>query len=125
MTHEHTYLGRWFRDVWGIFVNELRMILKDNGVMLIFCFAGLVYPLLYNWIYGYGVVDEMPVAVVDLSGGSYSRRYVRELDATRECAVAYDCGSLEEARGLLEGQKVHGIVLIPADLPGGITPILR
>ena len=115
MTHEHTYLGRWFRDVWGIFVNELRMILKDNGVMLIFCFAGLVYPLLYNWIYGYGVVDEMPVAVVDLSGGSYSRRYVRELDATRECAVAYDCGSLEEARGLLEGQKVHGIVLIPAD----------
>lgn len=115
MTHEHTYLGRWFRDVWGIFVNELRMILKDNGVMLIFCFAGLVYPLLYNWIYGYGVVDEMPVAVVDLSGGSYSRRYVRELDATRECGVAYDCGSLEEARGLLEGQKVHGIVLIPAD----------
>ena len=104
MTHEHTYLGRWFRDVWGIFVNELRMILKDNGVMLIFCFAGLVYPLLYNWIYGYGVVDEMPVAVVDLSGGSYSRRYVRELDATRECAVAYDCGSLEEARGLLEAQ---------------------
>ena len=115
MTHEHTYLGRWLRDAWGIFVNELRMILKDNGVMLIFCFAGLVYPLLYNWIYGYGVVDEMPVAVVDLSGGSYSRRYVRELDATRECAVAYDCGSLEEARGLLEGQKVHGIVLIPAD----------
>ena len=46
MTHEHTYLGRWLRDAWGIFVNELRMILKDNGVMLIFCFAGLVYPLL-------------------------------------------------------------------------------
>ena len=115
MTRNHTYFGQWFRDTWGIFVNELRMIVRDNGVMLIFCFAGLVYPLLYNWIYGYGVVDEMPVAVVDLSGGSYSRRYVRELDATRECAVAFDCGSLEEAKRLLEEQKVHGIVCIPAD----------
>ena len=115
MTRNHTYLGQWFRDAWGIFVNELRMIVRDNGVMLIFCFAGLVYPLLYNWIYGYGVVDEMPVAVVDLSGGSYSRRYVRELDATRECAVAFDCGSLDEAKRLLEEQKVHGIVCIPAD----------
>ena len=115
MTRNHTYLGQWIRDAWGIFVNELRMIVRDNGVMLIFCFAGLVYPLLYNWIYGYGVVDEMPVAVVDLSGGSYSRRYVRELDATRECAVAFDCGSLDEAKRLLEEQKVHGIVCIPAD----------
>ena len=115
MTRNHTYLGQWIRDAWGFFVNELRMIVRDNGVMLIFCFAGLVYPLLYNWIYGYGVVDEMPVAVVDLSGGSYSRRYVRELDATRECAVAFDCGSLDEAKRLLEEQKVHGIVCIPAD----------
>ena len=121
MTRNHTYLGQWFRDAWGIFVNELRMIVRDNGVMLIFCFAGLVYPLLYNWIYGYGVVDEMPVAVVDLSGGSYSRRYVRELDATRECAVAFDCGSLEEAKRLLEEQKVHGIVCIPADFDGKLN----
>ena len=52
---------------------------------------------------------------MDLSGGSYSRRYVRELDATRECAVAFDCGSLDEAKRLLEEQKVHGIVCIPAD----------
>ena len=121
MTRNHTYLGQWFRDAWGIFVNELRMIVRDNGVMLIFCFAGLVYPLLYNWIYGYGVVDEMPVAVVDLSGGSYSRRYVRELDATRECAVAFDCSSLEEAKRLLEEQKVHGIVCIPADFDGKLN----
>ena len=91
------------------------LIVHDNGVMLIFCFAGLVYPLLYNWIYGYGVVDEMPLAVVDLSGGSYSRRYIREIDATREASIAYDCTSLEEARQLMEKQKVHGIILIPSD----------
>ncbi|HCZ22855.1 MAG TPA: hypothetical protein DHU72_05475 [Rikenellaceae bacterium] len=121
MEEKITYIGRWLRDTWGIFVNELRMISKDSGVMLIFCFAGLVYPILYNWIYEDGVVNEMPVAVVDLSGGSYSRRYVRELDATRECAVAYDCVSMQEAQRLMEEQKVHGIVYIPAEFDDNLV----
>ena len=115
MAEKITYLGQWIRDTFRIFVDELRMVVRDNGVMLIFCFAGLVYPLLYNWIYGYGVVDEMPVAVVDNSQGSYSRRYIREVDATREVAIAYDCVSMAEARELMEQQKVHGIIYIPAD----------
>ncbi|MBO4756548.1 MAG: ABC transporter permease [Bacteroidales bacterium] len=115
MANKTTYLGQWIRETFNIFVEELRMVVRDNGVMLIFCFAGLVYPLLYNWIYGYGVVDEMPVAVVDNSQGSYSRRYIREVDATREVAIAYDCVSMAEARELMEQQKVHGIIYIPAD----------
>ena len=96
-------------------MNELKLVFSDSGVMLIFCFAGLVYPILYNYIYHDGVVDEMPVAVVDLSQGSYSRRYLREFDATRECAIAYDCVSMAEAEKLMAEQKVHGIVYIPAD----------
>ena len=110
-----SYISNWFHDVWNIFTRELRLIGRDNGVMLIFCFAGLVYPLLYNWIYHDGVVDEMPVAVVDNSRGSYSRRYVQKFDATRECAIAYDCVSMAEAEELLKEQKVHGILYIPSD----------
>jgi len=121
MEEKITYIGRWLRDTWGIFVNELRMISKDSGVMLIFCFAGLVYPILYNWIYEDGVVNEMPVAVVGPSWGSYIRRDVRELDATRECAVAYDCVSMQEAQRLMEEQKVHGIVYIPAEFDDNLV----
>ena len=113
--HNLTYLGRWFRDWLGIMANELKMIWRDGGVMLIFCFAGLVYPLLYSWIYGGGMVEEMPVAVVDQSRGEYSRRYLDKVDATRECLLCYDCADMEEARALMAGQKVHGIIYIPAD----------
>ena len=115
MAEKISYLGQWIRDTYRIFVEELRMVVRDSGVMLIFCFAGLVYPLLYNWIYGYGVVDEMPVAVVDNSQGSYSRRYIREVDATREVAITYDCVSMAEAQRLMEQQKVHGIIYVPSD----------
>lgn len=115
MAKKISYFGQWVRETFQIFVDELGMVVHDNGVMLIFCFAGLVYPLLYNWIYGYGVVDEMPVAVVDNSQGSYSRSYIQAVDATREVAIAYDCVSLAEARKLMERQQVHGIIYIPAD----------
>ena len=110
-----SYIGNWFSETWKIFINELREVFHDNGVMIIFCFAGLVYPVLYNWIYSIGSVDEMPVAAVNLSQGSYSRRYLQKLDATRECELAFDCMSLQEAQELMARQKVHGIVLIPSD----------
>ncbi|MBR5018687.1 MAG: ABC transporter permease [Bacteroidales bacterium] len=119
--HKLTYLGRWFRDWLGIMTNELKMIWRDGGVMLIFCFAGLVYPLLYSWIYGGGMVEEMPVAVVDQSRGEYSRRYLGKVDATRECRLCYDCADMEEARALMAGQKVHGIIHIPADFDSRIV----
>ena len=116
-----SYISKWFHDVWNIFTRELKLIGRDNGVMLIFCFAGLVYPLLYNWIYHDGVVDEMPVAVVDNSRGSYSRRYLQKFDATRECALAYDCASMAEAEELMKQQKVHGILYIPSDFDSRLT----
>ena len=57
----------------------------------------------------------MPVAVVDLSGGSYSRRYLQKVDATRECEILTYCTSLEEAKQLMQRRIVHGVIYIPAD----------
>jgi ABC-2 type transport system permease protein len=116
-----TYIGQWFRDIWNIFTNELNLVLHDSGVLLIFLFAGLVYPVLYNCIYGHGTVDEMPVAVVDLSHGEAGRRYISKLDATRECSVAYDCAGLAEAQALMAQGKVHGIVCIPEDFDAALA----
>ena len=115
MKKTDSFLGTWFRNWYDIFVHELRLIFSDAGVMVIFFIGGLLYPVLYNLIYMNGTVDEMPVAVVDLSGGSYSRRYLQKVDATRECEILTYCASLEEARNLMQQRVVHGIILVPAD----------
>jgi ABC-2 type transport system permease protein len=115
MKKTDSFLRTWFRNWYDIFVHELRLIFSDAGVMVIFFIGGLLYPVLYNLIYMNGTVDEMPVAVVDLSGGSYSRRYLQKVDATRECEILTYCSSLEEARSLMQQRVVHGIILVPAD----------
>lgn len=116
-----SYLGTWVHDWYRIFVNELKLIFTDAGVLIIFFVGGLLYPVLYNLIYMNGTVDEMPVAVVDLSGGSYSRRYLQKVDATRECEILTYCASLEEAQGLMQKGLVHGVILVPADFDTRLT----
>ena len=115
------YIGAWIRDAYRIFVHEMRLIFSDAGVMVIFFVGGLLYPVLYNLIYSHGTVDDMPVAVVDNSGGAYSRRYLEKVDATRECEILIYCASMSEAQRLMQQQKVHGIIYIPSDFDASLV----
>lgn len=110
-----TYIGRWLSDWYAIFTNELRHIFSDSGVMVIFFLAGLAYPVIYGLVYSNGTVDDMPVAIVDNSGSSASREFVRGLDATRELAVSHTCANMAEAEQLMQQRDVKGIVMIPGD----------
>jgi len=110
-----TYLGHWISDVWEIFQKELKTIFSDGGFLIIFFVAGFGYPLLYNLIYRNGLLEDTPVAVVDEADCQASRRYIREVDATRELAVASRCTTMDEAIALLKDRKVNGILYFPAD----------
>ncbi len=110
-----SYLIRWLRDTLGIFNNELRSILHDGGVMIILIAAGFFYPILYNFVYKNGILEETPVAVVDNADCSDTRRMIREMDATREMDIAFECVSMEEAKELFRQRKVNGIIYFPAD----------
>lgn len=110
-----SYARIWFRDFWEIAVHELRKIFSDGGVMLIFFVAGLAYPILYNMIYLNGLVEDTPVAVVDMADCAESRRFIREMDATREVKVTYHCMNMAEAERLMKERKVNGIIYFPSD----------
>ncbi len=103
------------RDTWHVYVLELRRIFRDWGVMLIFFVAGLAYPVLYNIIYLNNVLEEVEMAVVDMSASSASREFIFRLDATPEVTVTHACATMAEAEALMKAQKIHGILYIPAD----------
>ncbi len=110
-----TYFGSWLLDFWEIFTHELKLIFSDSGVMVIFFLAGLAYPLLYNVMYLNGILNETPIAIVDNADCSASRRFAREVDATRECAVKYHCINVLEAQELMKEGKIRGYLYFPSD----------
>ena len=109
------FIKTWLRDWWNILCHELKQIFSDGGVMLIFFVAGLAYPLLYNVIYLNGILSDTPMAVVDDAACPDSRRFIREMDATREIEIAAKCVNMAEAEKLMQERKVNGIVYFPRE----------
>ena len=105
----------WLGDTLRIFNMEVRNVLHDGGVMIILIAAGFLYPILYNFVYSNGLLEDTPVAVVDESFSADSRRFLREVDATRELELRYRCADMEEAKDLFRARKVNGIIYIPED----------
>lgn len=108
------YIKEGITQTVQIFICECRNICKDSGVVLIFFVAGIAYPVLYNYVYYNESVYDIPVAVVDLSASSDSRRFVQKLEATKEVEVV-NCMNMDQAQALMTSRDVHGILLIPED----------
>lgn len=102
-------------DIWQVFTDELRRIFHDPGVITIMFVATLAYPVLYKVLYYNDQINNIPVAVVDMSASTHSRRFLHKWNATPDVTIAYMCQSMEEAEQLMKHQKIHGILYIPTD----------
>jgi ABC-2 type transport system permease protein len=102
-------------ETWWVFTEELKRIFRDPGVMVLFFLATLAYPFLYNFIYWKDNIENVPVAVVDMSASPQSRAFLHRWNATPEVTIAYHCTSMAEAEQLMREQKIHGIIYFPAD----------
>ncbi|MBR4565186.1 MAG: ABC transporter permease [Paludibacteraceae bacterium] len=97
------------------FVSELRRIFRDPGVIVIFIVATLAYPLIYKALYWNEQINDVPVAVVDLSNSPESRAFLHKWNAAPDIRLTHTCSSMAEAEQLLRDQKVHGIIYFPRD----------
>ena len=97
------------------FVTELQRIFRDPGVIVIFIVATLAYPLIYKALYWNEQINDVPVAVVDLSNSPESRAFLHRWNASPDIKLTHTCSSMAEAEQLLRNQKVHGIIYFPRD----------
>ena len=104
-----------FKESGQVFWHELNKIFHDSGVCVIFFVGTLAYPILYKAMYWNEQIPNIPVAVVDMSKSSESRRFLHEWNAAPEIRLAYTCNSMHEAEQLLRDQKIHGIIYFPHD----------
>lgn len=108
-------INEGLHDTCYIWFEEIKMVIKDEGVLIFFVIVPLLYPLLYSWIYNNEVAREVPVAVVDMSHSPESRKFIRMYDASPSAKVAYHCADIDDARNLMAKQAVHGILFFPPD----------
>lgn len=102
-------------DLCDTFLNEMKNVFKDQGLLIFFIVVPFGYPLLYSWLYNNEVMKDVPTVFVDESHSFMSRSFIRHCDATEGIKVERVVGSLEEAKEAQRRQECHGIVFIPQD----------
>lgn len=72
--------GLWMTG--QFFIAELRAVIKDAGVLLLFIIAIVAYSIIYSIAYSNEVLREMPVD--DQDNSALSRQYSRMVDASEQ-----------------------------------------
>ena len=109
------------KEAGWVFAYEMKRIFSDPGVLVIFILATVAYPILYNCIYWKDTIENVPVAVVDMSHSPESRDFLHKWGACPDVKLEYFCTSMQEAERLMRDQKVHGIIYFPSDYATAIN----
>ena len=110
----------WLGSIARVMTREIKLVLRDEAVIIFFIVLALVYPPLYSLIYNTEVVRDEAVVVVDDSRSPLSRSFIRQLDATPEVWVKSTASNMEEAREMMNNKQCYGIYYFPADFENSV-----
>lgn len=102
-------------DIYYVWMNELRVVFRDEAVILLFFVVPLAYPVLYSFIYNNETVHDVKVVVVDDSRSALSREFKRKVDATPDVKIIGYASDMEEAQEAIRRKDAYGILYIPED----------
>lgn len=102
------------------FIGTLKAALTDKGVLLLWLIAPLLYGFFYPWPYRQELVQQVPVAVVDMDNSSLSRQIIRYAAASPELQVSV-LPSETAARDALVQGRIEGYVLIRSGLKRDVS----
>lgn len=108
-------MKKWLLDIYYVWINEFKIIVRDPAVILLFIIVPFAYPILYSYIYNNEVAHEVKMVVVDESHSSMSREFVRKLDATPDVQIVGKSTDMEDAKEHLRRKDAYGILYIPKD----------
>lgn len=108
-------------DLFRICKEELSLTFSDEGMIIFLILVPLAYPLLYAFIYNNEVAREVTAIVVDDNKSSYSREFIRKVDATADVHIIGYAADMEEAKLAMKERKAYGIYYIPAEFSKDIN----
>ena len=106
---------------WSVVKREC-LILTSRPLYL---FTALIFPLFalffMTTIFGDGMIDELPVAIVDEDDSHLSRNIINLCSAVPEIRVTQVVPNTAEARDALLSKEIYGYLIIPNDFESDVN----
>lgn len=97
------------------FVQTLKDIFVDKGVLLMLIIAPIIYGFFYPWPYSVEVVNHVPVGIIDHDNSALSRTIVRYASASPQIDVE-TFNSEKAAKTAIWSGDIAGYMIIPSGL---------
>ena len=108
------------KKFWKIMKSEYRRFFHDSGSVLIMVIGVIAYSIFYSIPYSNEVLQDVPIAVVDMDNTELSREFTKKLDANDNVEVVRKTVDVNEAQHLFYSNKLKGYVVIPDDFEKNI-----
>lgn len=99
----------------GSFLQTLKDVFSDKGVLLLLMIAPIIYGFFYPWPYSTEVVNHVPVGIVDNDNSNLSRTIVRYASASPQLDTQRFL-SEQEAKAAIWSDDIAGYMVIPNGL---------
>lgn len=97
------------------FVQTLKDIFVDKGVLLMLIIAPIIYGFFYPWPYSVEVVNHVPVGIIDHDNSALSRTIVRYASASPQIDVE-TFNSEKAAKTAIWSGDIAGYMIIPSGI---------
>lgn len=104
---------RRYKSAYDIFKRELSNIFHDRSLLLISIVLPIFYAFFYGTIYMNKQEVDLPVAVVGAWQSGITSDLVNKIEASEKIHIKYYASNIEEAKSLLENEKIEGIIYFP------------
>lgn len=99
----------------GSFLQTIKDIFSDKGVLLLLMIAPIIYGFFYPWPYSSEVVNHVPVGIIDKDNSDLSRTIVRYASASPQLDTKRFLNE-QEAKTAMWSDEIAGYMTIPSGL---------
>lgn len=105
------------------FYEELRKLATDKLMWVVCIIMPICVNLLVGWEFSCGVIDRVPVAIVDNDHSQLSRQIIGYFKNNDAFSVDYEVATQDELQELLDTSKVRVGMVIPEDFSYDVTEL--
>lgn len=99
----------------GSFLQTIKDVFSDKGVLLLLMIAPIIYGFFYPWPYSTEVVNHVPVGIIDQDNSDLSQTIVRYASASPQLDTRRFLDE-QQAREAMWSDTIAGYMIIPSGL---------
>lgn len=97
------------------FFREIKRLCRDKRSLLLYVAAPIFMGVLICGAFSNGVVNRIPIAVVDMQPSAKTRELIRAFEQAERMDITAVMQDAEAAKQMLEAGEVEGLLVIPTD----------